>query len=165
MLLDLPFFDSETRQAFLDPAAQRPGFTPALDSLAPAWERGITKRIDSQPMARAFEMFVEQLRHGEAMHAAFAAARDYDAQGAAAALTEPLTVIATQSPLLEPSRAGAAALARATLIERTGHHARRARRSGPKRSRRRYSRRSAEPYSSGSTIAGGSAKGRMPKCG
>ncbi len=119
VLIDMPFFDADTRQKFLDPAAQPPGFTAELESLSRAWEFGITKRIESQPMARAFEMFVEQLRHGEAMNTAFAAARDYDVEQAAADTSAPVTVIATQSPLLEASRAGAAAIPGARLVERT----------------------------------------------
>ena len=118
VLVDMPYFDADTRQKFLNPAAQPPGFTGELESLSRAWEFGITKRIESQPMARAFEMFVEQLRHGEGMNAAFAAARDYDVEPAAANTSAPVTVIATQSPLLEPSRAGAAAIPGAELIER-----------------------------------------------
>ncbi|QLC23109.1 alpha/beta fold hydrolase [Parasphingopyxis sp. CP4] len=119
VLIDMPYFDADTRQKFLDPAAQAPGFTAELESLSRAWEFGITKRIKSQPMARAFEMFVEQLRHGEGMNAAFAAARDYDVEQAAADTSAPVTVIATQSPLLEASQAGAAAIPGASLVERT----------------------------------------------
>ena len=118
VLLDAPFFDAEIRRKFLDPVAQPPGFTPAMVSLAPAWKRGITHRIDSQPMDRAFEIFVEQLRHGEAMNAAFAAARDFDVQAAIASIAHPVTVIATRSDLHEPSRAAANVIPGATLVER-----------------------------------------------
>ncbi len=107
VLIDVPFFDVDTRRKFFYAAAQPPGFTPDIESLAPAWDRGIAKRIDSEPKARTFEMFVEQLCHGEAMNAAFAAARDYDVEAAAHSLRHDAALIGTKSGLLKGTRKAA----------------------------------------------------------
>lgn len=118
VLVDVPAFDAETRTRFLASAAAPPGFTTDLESLAPAWERGITKRIDSQGMARSFEMFVEQLRHGEAMNAGFHAGFTYPVEERLARVSHPTTVIASQSMLFDASCRAAELIPGAKLIER-----------------------------------------------
>lgn len=118
VLIDVPAFDEQTRGDYLAQAAAPPGFTPDLASLQPSWERGITRRIESQGMKRSFEVFVEQLRHGEAMNAGFHAGFSYPVEEQLARLGKPVTVIATQSMLLEPSRRAASLIPGARLVER-----------------------------------------------
>jgi len=117
-LVDVPAFDPDTRHKYLAMSAAPPGFTSDMASLAPAWERGITRRIESQGLARSFDMFVEQLRHGEAMNAGFHAGFTYPVEDRLMAITHPATVIATQSMLIEPSRRAASLIPDAVLKER-----------------------------------------------
>ena len=63
-------------------------------------------------------MCVEQLRHGEAMNAGFHAGLSYEVEERFAELTHPVTMIATQSMLLEPTRRAASLVGHATLVER-----------------------------------------------
>ena len=118
VLIDVPAFDEATRAEHLVSSAAPPGFTEDMTSLAPAWERGITRRIESQGMARSFEMFVEQLRHGEAMNAGFHAGFTYPVEERFPAVTHPTTIIASQSMLVEPSRRAASLIPQAKLVER-----------------------------------------------
>ncbi|MDJ0643184.1 MAG: alpha/beta hydrolase [Erythrobacter sp.] len=118
VLIDVPAFDAATRSAHLLSSAAPPDFSADMSSLAPAWERGIARRIESQGMERSFEMFVEQLRHGEAMNAGFHAGFSYPVEDRLAANSHPVSIIATQSMLLEPSRRAASLIPGAKLIER-----------------------------------------------
>ncbi len=118
VLIDVPAFDETTRQSHLAESSAPPRFTEDMASLASAWERGITRRVESQGMARSFEMFVEQLRHGEAMNAGFHAGFMYPVEDRLAAVDHPTTIIATQSMLLEPSRRAASLIPATRLVER-----------------------------------------------
>lgn len=118
VLIDVPAFDAETRAAHLASSSTPPGFTGELESLTPAWERGITKRIESQGMERSFEMFVEHLRHGEAMNAGFHAGFSYPVEERLTKVTHPTAIIATQSMLLEATRRSATLIPNARLVER-----------------------------------------------
>ena len=117
-LVDVPAFDEQTREEHLAQSCAPPGFTEELVSLAPAWERGITRRVESQGMERSFAMFVEQLRHGEAMNAGFHAGFTYPVERRLPQVSRPTTIIATQSMLLEASRRAAQLIPTAKLSER-----------------------------------------------
>ena len=118
VLCDVPAFDRTTRAGLLISGAAPPGFSTDIESLAPAWERGITRRVASQGMARSFEMFVEQLRHGEVMNAGFRAGFSYPVEERFAEVAHRVTLIATQSALLDATRRAADLLPGATLVER-----------------------------------------------
>jgi pimeloyl-ACP methyl ester carboxylesterase len=118
VMLDVPYFDQQGRIDLFSEAAQPFEITSGLDCLSGPWERGMTRRIASQGVARSFEMFTEQLRHGTKMNAAFSAALAFDCEYAFAKLQRPTTVIATQSPLLDPTRAAAKIIEGARLVER-----------------------------------------------
>ncbi len=118
VLIDAPAFDQEARRDHLVASAAPPGFSEDMASLVPAWERGITRRIETNGLDRSFAMFVEQLRHGEAMNAGFHAGFSYPVEERLAAVSHPTTVIATQSMLLEPSRRAASLIPGARLVER-----------------------------------------------
>jgi pimeloyl-ACP methyl ester carboxylesterase len=118
VMIDVPFLNEQERKDMLVEAAMPPVLTLSLDCLASAWERGMTRRVESQGIDRSFAMFVEQLRHGDHMNDGFAAARDYDSMNRFAAVPHPVTVIATQSQMLDPSRSAARTLPNSCLIER-----------------------------------------------
>ena len=69
-------------------------------------------------MARAFEMFVEQIRPGEAMNAAFRAAFSYPWTERLPRASHETLVLASKSPLLEGSRKAAGLMPNVFLEER-----------------------------------------------
>ena len=118
VMIDVPAFEEEQRQAFLKKLGP-PELTPELSCLESAWMSGVVKRLESQPIARAFEMFVEQLRPGVDMNAAFGAAFSFAWEEKLPTVTTETLVIATRSPLFGPSLAAAEIIQSSSLIERT----------------------------------------------
>jgi len=118
VMLDVPYFDAAERATAYGANLGLYSLTSELCCLTPAWERGITRRVESQGIERSFEMFVEQLRAARTMNAAFEAAHKYDCLARLPCVQKPVTVIASQSPLLAASRRAAAELPMSTLIER-----------------------------------------------
>lgn len=117
VLIDIPAFDEETGAKLKASNGTPLALTPTLDCLAGPWESGITKRLPSQPMGRAFEMFVEQIRPGAAMNAAFYAAFSYRWREKFEQVNTNTLVLASQSPLLSGSRDAAEIIPNAMLVE------------------------------------------------
>ncbi len=118
VLMDVPAYSPEARAKYLTTTATPYEIGPDIECLAPAWDRGITKRIESQGIDRSWEMFVETLRNGREMNAAFHAGFTYDVEGQLAKINRPTMVFASQSMLLEPSRRAAQLIQGAKLVER-----------------------------------------------
>ncbi len=117
VLIDVPAFDEEKRTAFLS----RMGplvITPDIASLEGPWASGFVKRLEGQPTDRAFEMFVEQLRPGARMNEAFIAAFSYPWEDRLPEVKTPTRIIATQSGLLDATRAAANVMPSASIVER-----------------------------------------------
>ncbi len=116
-LVDLPYFAAPDRATML---SQIEPFEPTSDlvSIKAIWERGMTRRVESQGIDRSLDMVTDQLRSGRHVGDAFHAAFSFDADTALRAIAVPTAVIASQSGLLTPSRDGAALIPGATLIER-----------------------------------------------
>jgi hypothetical protein len=89
-----------------------------IESIAQLWERGITRRIESQGIDPSFAMFSEQLRHGRAMHGGFHAGFSYDVEQRLPQVSHQTTIIATQSGLLVATRRAARLMPKAKLVER-----------------------------------------------
>lgn len=75
-LVDVPYFKPQERAGMLQKfGLKKETFSPELDCLAGAWDFNITRQTGAVPLARCFELFVEQLRAGEnangGYHAAF----------------------------------------------------------------------------------------------
>lgn len=117
-LVDIPAFDPATRDKYHAMAARPFVISPDLDSLAQPWERGITKRWDSQSPERCFAMFTEQLRPGKYMHSAFHAAFTYDIEQHLPRVSHPTLAIATKSMLHDATRYAAELIPGARLVER-----------------------------------------------
>ena len=117
-VVDVPAYTAEERAKYLVMTAKPYEIGPDMACLVPAWDRGITKRIESQGIDRSWEMFVETLRHGRQMNAAFHAGFTYDVEGQLPKITHPTAVVASQSMLLEASRRAAQLIPAAKLIER-----------------------------------------------
>ena len=118
VLIDVPAFDDETSRKLAASNGEPPALTPELSCLSKPWESGVVKRLESQSMARAFEMFVEQLRPGAAMNAAFHAAFSYPWTERLPLVRHETMVLATKSSLLEGSRKAASLTPNAVLKER-----------------------------------------------
>ncbi len=117
-LVDVPAFDAETSAKFRAASAKTFDITPDLACLEGPWERGMTKRIESQTLDRSFEMFTEQLRPGRLMNKAFHAAFSYDVDARLPAVTHEALILASQSGLLDATRHAADIMPGATLVER-----------------------------------------------
>jgi pimeloyl-ACP methyl ester carboxylesterase len=117
VLVDVPYFSAEVQAQMRQDSAQPMDLSDAA-SVATAWQRHHQVRQGRMPPARSVELFAEHIRAAPHAHLGFAAAFSYDCQARFAALQRPLTVVATQSALLQPTRAAAAALPQARLLER-----------------------------------------------
>jgi pimeloyl-ACP methyl ester carboxylesterase len=117
-LIDVPAFPADKRADMAAMASAPLALTENLSSLSKPWESGVVKRLESGSMDRAFEMFVEQLRPGREMNAAFHAAFSYPWEDRLPTIKTQTLVLATQSPLLEGSRKTAEVIPGAALVER-----------------------------------------------
>lgn len=113
VLIDVPYFDRETRDKY---AA---GLSPegVLKSVKENFETSVVNRHESLSEDRAFKIWAESLRSGRFQKDAFGAAFAYDCDVQFAKSQHPLTIIATRSSLLEPSRKMAKLVSQAKLIE------------------------------------------------
>ncbi len=116
VLIDVPFFDPETQRKFHGQVAKPLDLSRDLDCLRKAWDFNVASREGIVPLDRAFDLFVDQVSTGPRDYFCFHAAFTYDCLDRFARITNPCTVIATQSPLLEPTRAAAKAVEHATLV-------------------------------------------------
>ena len=117
LLIDVPYFSAAEQAALRERMTQPLETGETLDCLAAAFKFNVTNRIGDVGARRSWELFAEHLRAGSGDARAFAAAFSYDAEARFAALGRNVTVIATRSGLLEPSRRAAAALPSARLVE------------------------------------------------
>lgn len=117
-LIDCPAFAPEVSASLAEKNGAPFEISDDLASLDAAWKRGVTSRLGAQPPEQAFAMFVEHLRPGRGMNSAFHAAFSYPWQERFAELQTRVMVLATQSMLLEGSRAAASAIPGAELRER-----------------------------------------------
>jgi pimeloyl-ACP methyl ester carboxylesterase len=116
-LIDVPYFDAETRAGLLPKMGTPIELTESMEMLAAAWEFSISKKIEHVSIDRAYKMFVDQISSGRGGNAAFNAAFSYPCEEKFAALDVPTTIIATQSGLLTATRASAEAVPHADFIE------------------------------------------------
>lgn len=117
-MVDVPAFDAETSAKYLNASAKTFAITPELSCLEGPWERGMTKRIESQTLERSFEMFTEQLRPGRLMNKAFHAAFSYDVDAKLPTISHETMILASQSGLLDATRHAVDIMPSATLVER-----------------------------------------------
>ncbi len=106
ILIDGPFFDKETRTKYAPAFSDvKPPNIPA--DLTKSFEATVTKRRGQIGEARALELWVESLRAGPRYNDPFQAAFSYDVESAISQCTRPVHVMATQSGLLDVTRAAA----------------------------------------------------------
>jgi pimeloyl-ACP methyl ester carboxylesterase len=117
VMIDVPAFPADTRAAMLEKNAAPFALSANMDCLSGPWT-GLSKRLESSHIDRAFELFVEQLRPGVNMNAAFHAAFSYPWEERLRGVNARTLVLTTQSPLLEGSKAAANLIPGAKLLER-----------------------------------------------
>lgn len=117
VLIDAPYFDRDTQRKFYDQVAAPMALSRDLDCLAKAWDFNVSSREDIVPLDRALDMFVDNLSSGTRDYFCFHAAFTYDCAGRFAQIAVPCTFVATQSPLEAATRAAAAAVPHASLID------------------------------------------------
>jgi len=113
IMIDVPFFDSETRKSY---AAKLPAEGLPIPVEA-SFEKTVNNRSPVQSEDRAFTLWVETLRAGRYQADAFRAAFAFDCEERFAGFKQPVNILATTSGLLEPSRRAAQVLPNAELKE------------------------------------------------
>jgi len=113
IMIDVPFFDAETRQSYASKLSDV-GFPTSVED---TFSKAVAQRDESVSESRAFDLWTEGLRSGAYRLDAFRAAFDYDSVSGLLGLTCPVHLIATQSSLLEPTRLAAATMG-VSLTER-----------------------------------------------
>lgn len=117
-LVDVPYFEADKRADMRDKAVQPRKLTPELSDLRANWDFNISNRLDAMPLARAFELFVEQLRPAELSHWGFHAAFTYPCEDKFPQISTEALVIATESGLADATRTAAAMMPNVDLRER-----------------------------------------------
>lgn len=118
ILVDIPFFPPADRPGLRDRMGRGIAPTADLGCLAGAWNFSVAKRLDVIDLDRAYALFLEHARAGRRAGDAFQAAFSYAPEDRFPEVTHPAAVIATQSGLLAGTRAAAALLPAARLVER-----------------------------------------------
>jgi len=117
ILIDIPYFDVQTRQKYHDMMIKPIPTPQTCDDLSASFEKEVTKRKDDIGLDRAYNMWVETLRSGDRHLSAFHAAFTYDCEGKFAALKEHVYVIATTSGLRDATLKAAQNLPQVTLVD------------------------------------------------
>lgn len=117
VLCDVPYFTTDVQQKLRGEFTKPLPITSDLETLEGAWTFNVSNRLPDIPLSRAFDLFVEHLRGGTHDYFAFEAAFTYHCEEKFAEIGRWVDVIATQSALLEPSRAAASVLQNVRLLE------------------------------------------------
>ena len=113
VLVDVPYFDAPTRAKYTAACAA----TELPSQIETNFKKKVTDRHESLTEDRAFKIWVESLRSGRYQNDAYRAAFSYESEARFLKLEHPLTVIATSSNLLEPSRKIMQIVAHAKIVE------------------------------------------------
>lgn len=117
-LIDVPYSTGKAREEMLERAAQPLQLNEDVHSVEGLWKSAVAAKLDAMPLPRAVELLAEQLRVSENSHFAFRAAFSYCCDVQMARMQLPVTVIATQSFLLQATRDCAQCIPGAQLVER-----------------------------------------------
>jgi len=117
LMIDVPYFDVETRAKYGKKFGEPLHLPKSVNDLEDQFTSQITKRSDDLGHERAFALWAEMMRAGTGVNDIFRAAFNYECEQKFAEMQKPVDLIATQSGLLEPTRAAAKILKNATLRE------------------------------------------------
>ncbi len=117
VLIGVPYFEGETRQLWRRRLADRKSLTQELAQFEERWDYFITHRHAGVRLERGFDNFVDELRAYPQGWRAHEAAFTFDARPCLEAIVQPTLVLNPASPLAEASRAAAALIPRAEILE------------------------------------------------
>lgn len=115
VLIDVPAFEPEERKAMASRFAGERHDTEELAALASLWDRAVVSRRATQPIGQRLALFAEMVASGSDLHRMFDAAFSYPVEERFARLAVPVTVIATNGSLKEPTHRAASLLPAASL--------------------------------------------------
>lgn len=118
VMIDVPYFDAETRASLNKRMGKHADLPLSINDLQEGFDKNVTARINELDHERAYHIWAESLRAGTFANSAFHAAFTYNCEDRLKALKRHVTVIATTSGLLEPTRAAAQILPQARFTER-----------------------------------------------
>ncbi|MEP5938414.1 MAG: alpha/beta hydrolase [Erythrobacter sp.] len=119
VMLDPPAFEQDMRADLLQSNGVPPKFDEELATLAPLWERAVTRRAAHQTLAERIALFAEMMRGGERMNEGFSAGFSYPLENRLPLLTHQTTVIATGGPLAEAAKRAADLMTHAKFVDRS----------------------------------------------
>lgn len=117
VLVDIPFFDTETRAKFCEQTPNPVAISQDFEMLQSAWEFSVTQRLNQMTVARGYELFSDHIRLGASMNIAYHAAFGYDVDSRFPTTPKETLIVATQSGLLDGTRTAANAIPQSTLLE------------------------------------------------
>ncbi len=113
VMIDVPCFDKDTRVKYAAGLSDGDMFT----SIKTSFEKSVLNRDGSMSEERALTLWGESLRSGTHKNDAFRAAFNYDCTAEFQHIDIPITMIATKSSLLNPTREAAKLIPHAVLVE------------------------------------------------
>ena len=117
ILVDIPFFDAEKSRKFSQSLSSHKRIGEDLSCLQTHWDADVKSRLGVVPIERAFDIFADHINARGDGAEGFRAAFAYSAEQSFKAMTVQTLVIATQSGLLEATRAAAKIIRGAELME------------------------------------------------
>ena len=117
VLIGIPFFDGEERDAWRAKLVDRRALTERFDQFATRWDYFVTHRTPGLSLARAFDCFVDELKAYPRDWWAHDALFDYPAASRLRDIDQPTLVINPQTALAEASRRAARLMRDASVLE------------------------------------------------
>lgn len=99
ILVDIPYFDEETRLAELEKKSADIPIVSNIAMLEPAWKLCVLSKEGEIALPRAYENFVDMIGSGDRLNATYRAAFAYDCHGALPKVQVPTSLIATEADL------------------------------------------------------------------
>jgi pimeloyl-ACP methyl ester carboxylesterase len=117
VLLGVPFYTGEERQAQYDKNVVEKPIAGNLDDLRGSWDFAVTDREEGVTLRRGYENFVDVLKAEDRRHYAYSAVFTYPAEKRAPLVQQAVLVLNTHGSLEVETRAIAPLFLNATLVE------------------------------------------------
>jgi len=117
VMLDVPHFSPEQRNALYPKLTKPPEFSSDLECLQTAWEFSVIKREGTMAMERLLALFCEQLSTGEHLNEGFHAAMTYPSENRFPEIKQRVLILASASGLHQPTLNAAGLIQHKTLVE------------------------------------------------
>jgi len=117
VLMGVPFYTGDERQAQYDKNVVEKPITGTLDGLQESWDFAVTNREDGVTLRRGYENFVDVLKAEDRRHYAYSAVFTYPAEERAPLVQQAVLILNTHGSLEAETRAIAPLFTHATLVE------------------------------------------------